>query len=46
MGAFVHGFAVTDNKFSGGAFDWLTPFSVVTAASRCSPAMCCCRPGG
>ena len=29
MGAFIQGFAVTDNKFSGGAFDWLTPFSVV-----------------
>jgi cytochrome d ubiquinol oxidase subunit II len=31
IGAFVHGFAVTDNKFSGGPFDWITPFSVVTA---------------
>jgi cytochrome d ubiquinol oxidase subunit II len=36
MGAFVHGFAVTDNKFSGGAFDWLTPFSVLTAAALLS----------
>ena len=33
IGAFVHGFAVTDNKFSGGAFDWVTPFSVVTAVA-------------
>jgi cytochrome bd ubiquinol oxidase subunit II len=31
IGAFVQGFAVTDNKFSGGPFDWLSPFSVVTA---------------
>jgi cytochrome d ubiquinol oxidase subunit II len=31
LGAFIQGFAVTDNKFSGGAFDWVTPFSVVTA---------------
>ena len=36
MGAFVHGFAVTDNKFSGGAFDWLTPFSALTAAALLS----------
>ena len=27
MGAFVQGFKVVDNKFAGGAFDWLTPFS-------------------
>ncbi|MGH6865827.1 MAG: cytochrome d ubiquinol oxidase subunit II [Methyloceanibacter sp.] len=31
IGAFVYGFDVTDNKFSGGSFDWLTPFSVVTS---------------
>ena len=31
IGAFVQGFAVTNNQFSGGPFDWLTPFSVVTA---------------
>jgi cytochrome bd ubiquinol oxidase subunit II len=36
MGAFIHGFAVTDNKFSGGAFDWLTPFSVMTAIALLS----------
>ena len=36
MGAFVHGFAVTDNKFSGAAFDWLTPFSALTAAALLS----------
>jgi cytochrome d ubiquinol oxidase subunit II len=31
LGAFVQGFNVVDNKFAGGAFDWLTPFSAVTA---------------
>lgn len=36
IGAFIEGFAVTDNKFSGGAFDWLTPFSVMTAAALLS----------
>ena len=29
IGAFIEGFAVTGNKFSGGPFDWLTPFSAV-----------------
>jgi cytochrome bd ubiquinol oxidase subunit II len=33
IGAFVQGFAVTDNKFSGGAFDWLTLFSMTTAVA-------------
>jgi cytochrome d ubiquinol oxidase subunit II len=36
LGAFVQGFAVTDNKFSGGIFDWLTPFSAVTAIALVS----------
>ena len=36
LGAFVHGFAVTDNKFSGGAFDWVTPFSTVTSVALLS----------
>ncbi|MGE5261493.1 MAG: cytochrome d ubiquinol oxidase subunit II, partial [Actinomycetota bacterium] len=31
IGAFVQGFAVVDNKFAGGPFDWVTPFSIVTA---------------
>jgi cytochrome d ubiquinol oxidase subunit II len=30
LGAFVQGFTVVDNKFAGGPFDWLTPFSLVT----------------
>jgi len=33
IGAFVQGFAVTDNMYSGGPFDWLTPFSLVTAVA-------------
>jgi cytochrome d ubiquinol oxidase subunit II len=36
MGAFIQGFAVTGNQFSGGAFDWLTPFSVMTAIALLS----------
>jgi cytochrome d ubiquinol oxidase subunit II len=36
MGAFVQGFAVADNKFAGGPFDWLTPFSAVTALALVS----------
>ena len=36
MGAFVQGFKVVDNKFAGGAFDWLTPFSAVTAIALLS----------
>jgi cytochrome d ubiquinol oxidase subunit II len=31
LGAFVQGFNVVDNQYQGGAFDWLTPFSAVTA---------------
>ncbi|MEZ5828502.1 MAG: cytochrome d ubiquinol oxidase subunit II [Hyphomicrobiales bacterium] len=31
IGAFVQGFKVVDNQFAGGPFDWLTPFSAVTA---------------
>lgn len=33
IGAFVQGFSVTNNQFSGGPFDWLTPFSIVTAVA-------------
>ena len=36
MGAFVQGFTVVDNKFAGGPFDWLTPFSAVTAVALLS----------
>lgn len=36
LGAFVQGFTVVDSKFAGGAFDWLTPFSVVTAIALLS----------
>ena len=31
IGAFIQGFKVVNNKFAGGTFDWLTPFSAVTA---------------
>lgn len=31
LGAFVQGFNVVNNQYQGGAFDWLTPFSAVTA---------------
>jgi cytochrome bd ubiquinol oxidase subunit II len=33
LGAFVQGFRVQDRFFAGGAFDWLRPFSVLTAIS-------------
>jgi cytochrome bd ubiquinol oxidase subunit II len=36
IGAFIQGFKVADNQFAGGAFDWLTPFSVVTAIALLS----------
>ena len=36
LGAFVQGFNVVDNQYQGGAFDWLTPFSVVTAVALVS----------
>jgi cytochrome d ubiquinol oxidase subunit II len=36
IGAFVRGFTVADNRFAGGPFDWLTPFSVVTAIALVS----------
>src|SRR6188768_773296 len=31
IGAFVQGFTVQNNQYAGGAFDWLTPFALVTA---------------
>lgn len=33
LGTFVEGVAVTGTAFSGGMFDWLTPFSVLTGLS-------------
>jgi cytochrome d ubiquinol oxidase subunit II len=30
LGAFINGFEVTDGAYSGGALDWLTPFSLFT----------------
>jgi cytochrome d ubiquinol oxidase subunit II len=31
LGAFINGFKVTDGAYSGGALDWLTPFTLFTA---------------
>lgn len=28
LGAFIEGFKVVDRQYAGGAFDWLTPFSI------------------
>ncbi|MEX2166795.1 MAG: cytochrome d ubiquinol oxidase subunit II [Methyloceanibacter sp.] len=36
IGAFVQGFVVENNQYAGGSFDWLTPFSVVTAIALVS----------
>ena len=33
LGAVVQGIAVVDGRYAGGAFDWLTPFSVFTGLS-------------
>ncbi len=33
LGAFVQGFDVTDSVFTGGVFDWLTPFTVLVGLS-------------
>jgi cytochrome d ubiquinol oxidase subunit II len=33
LGAFIQGVAVEGRSFAGGAFDWLTPFSALTALS-------------
>ena len=30
VGAYIQGFEVVDMKYVGGAFDWLTPFTVMT----------------
>lgn len=33
LGAFIEGIKVTDRHFSGGAFDWATPFSMMTGVA-------------
>jgi cytochrome bd ubiquinol oxidase subunit II len=33
LGAFINGFHVTGASYEGGAFDWLTPFSLFTGLS-------------
>ncbi|MDO7912404.1 cytochrome d ubiquinol oxidase subunit II [Pseudomonas sp. 22-AL-CL-001] len=32
LGAFIEGFKVVDRSYAGGAFDWLTPFSLFCGA--------------
>ncbi|MBA2928713.1 cytochrome d ubiquinol oxidase subunit II [Pseudomonas sp. CCUG 57209] len=32
LGAFIDGFTVVDRNYAGGAFDWLTPFSLFCGA--------------
>ena len=32
LGAFIDGFSVVDRAYAGGAFDWLTPFSLFCGA--------------
>ena len=32
LGAYINGFRVENGRFAGGAFDWLTPFSLFTGA--------------
>jgi cytochrome d ubiquinol oxidase subunit II len=36
LGAFVQGFDVKNGAYAGGPFDWLTPFTVVTAIALLS----------
>jgi cytochrome bd ubiquinol oxidase subunit II len=33
IGAFIRGFKVTDGAFTGGPFDWVSPFAAVTAVA-------------
>ncbi len=33
LGGFIQGVTIEDGAFAGGAFDWLTPFSLLVAAS-------------
>ena len=33
LGAFVQGFPVVDRQYAGGAFDWLTPFSLIVGVA-------------
>jgi cytochrome d ubiquinol oxidase subunit II len=33
LGTFVHGIPVENGQFAGGAFDWLTPFSLMTGVA-------------
>src|SRR5258708_37880196 len=37
LGAFINGFKVTGPSYQGGAFDWLTPFSLFTGVGVLAP---------
>ena len=32
LGGFIQGFSVRDDRFAGGSFDWLTPYTLLVAA--------------
>jgi len=36
LGSFIQGFEVTERAFSGGVFDWLTPFSMMVGVALLS----------
>ncbi|MFP4154452.1 MAG: cytochrome d ubiquinol oxidase subunit II [Halothiobacillaceae bacterium] len=36
VGAYVQGFEVVDGQYAGGAFDWLSPFTVLTGVALVS----------
>jgi cytochrome d ubiquinol oxidase subunit II len=36
LGALVQGIPVADRQFAGGAFDWITPFSLFTGVAVCA----------
>ena len=45
LGAFINGFKVTGPSYMGGAFDWLTPFSLFTGLAWSWPMPCSAAPG-
>jgi hypothetical protein len=45
LGGFIQGVNVVDGEFVGGPLDWLTPFSLLVAASLVL-AMPCSAPDG
>jgi cytochrome bd ubiquinol oxidase subunit II len=45
LGGFLQGIAVEDNAYAGGAFDWLTPFSVMCGLALIAGYALWRRPG-